>query len=205
MTKESLPEENSKPVVVSAAIDVAVGQAVHRRRKLLQMTLRQLARESDLSAALISRIENGLISPSLSTLQSLADAMDTSVIMFFEKTVRTANINFVKAGEGISAKRLAPDHLHDYQIFCQHKGDELSLEVADVTLTRAANGTHPSYVMRGYVVIRVLKGVCIYSCGEQQFKMNEGDVLSFDAELRHGVLEVISEKVEFMSVLAKAT
>lgn len=62
------------------ALDVAVGQNVKRRRQELGLTQQQLAVEADLALPTVSRIERGVNLPDLTTLERLAEAMNTTVV-----------------------------------------------------------------------------------------------------------------------------
>lgn len=180
----------------------AVALAVRRQRIAAGLAIRDLGRASGVSSAMISRIENAQVSPSLATLEALARALSVPVISFFEHTIQTADIHFVKAGEGLHAKRFAPDHVHDYRVLAAFADKSLKFSAASVTLNSTDNGTHPVYFGRGYVFLTVTEGACVYSCGGSDFAMAPGDCLSFDAQLRHGVQSVEGESVTFVTVSA---
>jgi transcriptional regulator with XRE-family HTH domain len=57
----------------------ALGQRVRAHRKLRHRRLRELAQEAGCSESLLSRIENGLVMPSLSTLHRIARALGVNV------------------------------------------------------------------------------------------------------------------------------
>ena len=97
-------------------LSVTVGHAVKRQREIAHISLRKLAELSGISSAMVSRIENGQVSPSLTTLESLADALSLSVITFFADTVQTADVIHVKAGQGLPATRSFADHQHEFRI-----------------------------------------------------------------------------------------
>ena len=193
-------------VVLDGARDIsgAVGLALRRHRVAAGLAIRELGRTAGVSSAMISRIENGQVSPSLATLDALARAMAIPVIALFENTMRTADVTFVRAGEGLAAKRYAPGHVHDYRGLASFADQGLRFSAASVTLERAANGTHPVYHARGYVFLTIVAGTCLYACGETEYAMGPGDCLSFDAQLRHCVTEVTSETVTFVTVSARA-
>lgn len=198
-------DDDSPPVVKFQSpmgIGGAVGMALRHHRVAAGIAIRDLGRASGVSSAMISRIENAQVSPSLSTLESLAAALSIPVISFFQHTIQTADIQFVRAGQGIEAKRFAPDHNHDYRMLAKFADNSLRFSAAHVTLRRADNGTHPFYFARGYVLITLTAGKCVYSCGGADFELAPGDCLSFDAQLRHGVREVTSETVSFVTVAA---
>lgn len=181
----------------------AVGVALRRHRIAAGLAIRELGRASGVSSAMISRIENAQVSPSLSTLEALAAALSLPVISFFQDTIETADVNFVKANEGLVAKRFARDHVHDYRLLANLADSQLKFSAARVTLRSNDDGTHPMYFGRGFVFLTVVDGRCVYSCGGAEFAMEAGDCLSFDAQLRHGVKSVDTEAVTFVTVSAR--
>jgi transcriptional regulator with XRE-family HTH domain len=184
-------------------VEAAVGSAVRHHRVLAELTLRQLGQRAGLSPAMISRIENGQVSPSLATLAALAGALNVPIIALFQNTMRTADITYVRAGAGLAAKRIAPGHIHDYRILGLFANNALRFMSAEVTLERKDDGTHPVYSGPGYVFITVTDGTCIYSCGGQEFELRTGDSITFDAQLSHGVLRTTTERVTFLTVSAR--
>ncbi len=186
-------------------LSVTVGLAVKRQREIAHISLRKLAELSGISSAMVSRIENGQVSPSLSTLEALASALSLSVITFFADSVQTADVTHVKAGQGLPATRIFTDHQHEFRILGRHRKNPLEFEAASITIKRRKDDNHPKYINRGYVFLTVTRGECIYQCGDKDFPMALGDSLSFDAELLHGVKEVITKSVTFTSIAAKIT
>jgi len=165
--------------------------------------MRGLAKLSGVSSAMVSRIESGQVSPSLATLEALAEALSLSVVTFFADTVKAADVMFVKSGEGIPVTRSFPFHSHAYRILGTHRKDPLSFEAASVTIERKPDNVHPKYINRGFVFMTVTDGDCIYLCGRNEFRMTMGDSISLDAELVHGMKEVVSESVTCNMISAK--
>lgn len=187
----------------SSAIDVEVGRAVHRLRQERTMTTGDLAARAGISTAMISRIENGLVSPSLSTLQALSDAMSVSVMALFSNSGNSADVHHVRAGGGLPSRRLTPGHVHDYMLLGKHTGPGGTFESAHIRISRAQSDTLPTYQREGHAFIYVISGEAIYGCGAETFSMQAGDTLSFDAKLRHGFCEIVSDAIEFITVSAR--
>ena len=183
-------------------IGAAVGLALHKHRIVSGMSIRELGRASGVSSAMISRIENSQVSPSLSTLETLANTLSVPVVSFFQHTIQAADVQFVKSGQGLVSKRHTPDHTHNYEVLTNLSDSTLKFSAARVTLHREDNGTHPVYFGRGYVLITVVSGSCSYGCGGAAYEMEVGDCLGFDAQLKHGVAEVTSGSVTFVTVAA---
>ena len=54
------------------SLETAIGREVREFRKRQEMTVAELAKLAELSAGMLSKIENGMTSPSLATLQALS-------------------------------------------------------------------------------------------------------------------------------------
>jgi transcriptional regulator with XRE-family HTH domain len=61
-----------------------VGERIRQRRKELGYSLRELGARTDLTAGFLSQVENGLCSPSLSSLQRIATALETPMFAFLD-------------------------------------------------------------------------------------------------------------------------
>jgi transcriptional regulator with XRE-family HTH domain len=76
---------NSEPVYDEAETPQrAIGQRVRGYRKLQRRRLKELATLAGCSESLLSRVENGLVMPSLSTLHRLAKALGVNVAVLVE-------------------------------------------------------------------------------------------------------------------------
>ena len=187
----------------NSEIDAEVGKALHRLRNERSMTVTELATQAQVSVAMISRIENGNVSPSLNTLQSLAQALSVSIMALFSNTKKSADVHHVRAGSGLPSRRLTDDHAHDYLLLGKHVGVGGSFQSARIQIERDSSGTLPVYQHEGHVFIYLIKGKAIYSCENETFEMFPGDTLSFDAKLTHVFSKIISKSVNFITVSAR--
>ncbi len=81
-------------------ISARVAQAIKRRRERLGLTLRDLASESGISASMISDIERGAKSPTISTLDALAQALGLPMTALADSAAPlTSRIHIVRAAE----------------------------------------------------------------------------------------------------------
>ncbi len=71
-------------------LEIAIGQQVRAFRRQLHMTVAEVAGQADLSPGMLSKIENGLTSPSLATLKALSGALNVPVTAFSASTRRSA-------------------------------------------------------------------------------------------------------------------
>ena len=187
----------------SAVIDLAIGVALRDMRRHQGLTARKLTIISGISAAMISRIENGLASPSMATLSALARALDVPLVSLFrETTVDRADFTHVKAGEGLKSTRLVEGHSHEFVNLAFHHRQGLQFEARKVTLVRQ-EARPPVYVGHGVVFVHALEGEAVYGYGQREITLKAGDSLSLDAELNHGFKKVITPEFTFLTVQAE--
>ena len=66
-------------------LEISIGREVRFFRKKMDLTIADLAKLAGLSTGMLSKIENGIASPSLATLQALSSALNIPVTAFFRK------------------------------------------------------------------------------------------------------------------------
>ena len=87
MEQPDSPVEHSADVSAgSSETDLAIGLALKSIREDRQLSARQLAAKASVSPAMISRIESGQVSPSISTLTALSRALDVPLVSLFRET-----------------------------------------------------------------------------------------------------------------------
>lgn len=186
-----------------AEIDIVVGLTVNRLRRERGMTVTSLAESAGISAGMISRIENGQVSPSLGTLDAIAGALSVPVMALLAQGSGKADVYHLKAGGGIPSRRITSNHAHEYLLLGKHSGPGGSFEAARVRIIREEAGELPRYQHDGHVFLTVTSGNARYSCGSAEFELAPGDTLSFDAKIEHGVVEIQSPEIEFITVSSR--
>nr|MDA3835775.1 helix-turn-helix domain-containing protein [Spirochaetales bacterium] len=66
-----------------------IGQSIRKHRKEKRMTLAAMARLCECSSSLLSQIETGGVSPSLSVLKTISDALDVPMSALMEESSST--------------------------------------------------------------------------------------------------------------------
>lgn len=177
-----------------------VGQTLQMLRLERDLKLGDLATSAQVSTAMISRIENGHVSPSLATLQSLANALDVPLMALFAHSDMAADVHHARAGDGLRAQRITQGHTHGYLLLGKHSAPRGTFQSARICISKEQSGNLPSYQHEGHVFIYMIEGQATYRCGSEDFEMLAGDTLSFDAKLPHGFRNILSEKIEFITV-----
>ena len=184
-------------------MDIAIGASLRDMREGLVFNAKELAKAAGVSAAMISRIESGQVSPSISTLSALSDALDVPVVSFFRETA-TDHVDFthVKKGQGIQSTRIVDKHSHDYINLASHIRRDLSFEAHFVTMEKQVAAA-PTYIGHGVVFMHVKEGEAKFNYGQKVIHLKEGDSLTLDSELSHGVAELITPKFTFLTIKAE--
>ncbi len=65
------------------SVEIEIGQRIKAHRQMNHLTLKQLGEKAGCSDAYLSQIENGRVSPSISTLKKIAEALQTKITDFF--------------------------------------------------------------------------------------------------------------------------
>ncbi len=185
------------------SIDIAIGSALRDLRESRGLTAKKLAKDSDVSAAMISRIENGQVSPSISTLNALSGALEVPMVSLFRETTSShTDITHVKKGEGLKSIRTIDDHSHEFINLAFHPRRDIQFEARIVTLIRQT-ANPPRYVGHGVVFVYVMEGEAIYRYGRHDWILKAGDSVSLDAELSYGFVEVLTSKMIFLTIQAE--
>ncbi|MEM6986080.1 MAG: helix-turn-helix domain-containing protein [Pseudomonadota bacterium] len=185
------------------SVEVAIGETLRSLRSAADVSARELAVRAGVSAAMISRIESAQVSPSISTLTALSAALDVPLVRLFRDTdSRQGDYSVVRAGQGIRSRRVVEQHVHDYENLAVHKRRDLQFEARTVTVTRQS-AKPPRYVGQGVVFVQIIEGEAVYGCGADTMTLRAGDAVTLDAEMQHGFIELLSDKLVFLTIQAE--
>jgi transcriptional regulator with XRE-family HTH domain len=84
LVPEPLTTLSNAPPEPSRSLEKALGLQVRLLRREQELSLNELAAAAGISVGMMSKIENGQISPSLSTIRALAEALNTPFTSLFE-------------------------------------------------------------------------------------------------------------------------
>ena len=184
-------------------VNAQIGIALRQLRQANLLTLTELADISSVSSGMISRIENGQVSPSLATLDALAKGLNVQLMSLFAHTSNSSDIYHVPEGEGLNARRISPGHAHEFVLLGKHADGKGIFSSARVVIRRDASSNPPQYHHEGYVFMYIVSGQATYECGAEQFELTAGASLSFDAKLPHRFVKIHSDEVHMLTVSAR--
>jgi transcriptional regulator with XRE-family HTH domain len=184
-------------------LEMAIGHEVRAYRKKLGITVTDLASATGVSLGMLSKIENGNISPSLTTLQTLSRALGVPITAFFRGFEEPRSATFVKAGQGVNIERRGTRAGHQYSLLghIDNNTSGVTVEPYLITLTKDSD-VFPTFQHEGMEFLYMLEGEVVYRHGEQLFTMQAGDSLFFDADAPHGPEELVKLPARYLSIIS---
>lgn len=161
-------------------VEVSVGRHLRELRVEQGLSIRALAEQSRLNVNTLSLIENGKTSPSVSTLQQLASALQVPIKAFFEIEQLKNPISYQKAGQRTRVS-FAHGTLEDLGAGLTLRGGQPFL----ITLEPKADSGPTSIVHTGHEFVFCLEGRLSYIISNEYYQLDPGDSLLFEAHLPH--------------------
>ena len=184
-------------------LEVAIGHEVRAFRKKLGITVADLAATTNISLGMLSKIENGITSPSLTTLQALSHALGVPLTSFFRRFEEDRNAVFVKAGEGVDVERRGTRAGHQYNLLGYIGSNTAGVVVEPYLITLSENSdVFPTFQHDGMEFLYMLEGEVVYRHGSNLFRMLPGDSLFFDADAPHGPDELAKLPIRYLSIIS---
>jgi transcriptional regulator with XRE-family HTH domain len=184
-------------------LEVAIGRAVRNFRRQKLLTVADLSHQTGLSIGMLSKIENGITSPSLTTLQTLAHALSVPLTAFLRSFEEKREAMHVKAGDAVEIERRGTRAGHQYNLL-GHIGANASGVIVEpymITLTEESD-VFPTFQHDGIELLYMLEGKVEYRHGDRSYLMEPGDSLFFDADAPHGPDKLIKLPARYLSVIS---
>lgn len=181
-------------------LESSIGIEVRRRRKELDLTVADLGAAAGISAGMLSKIENGSISPSLGTLEALAKALNVPIVRLFAETEERRDCSFVKAGSGVRIDRRGTKAGHLYDLLGHSLAGAIAVEPYLITLKSDAQ-SYTDFRHSGVEFIYMLSGKVRYRHADKTYLLEPGDALFFDAAARHGPEDLIDAPMTYLSII----
>jgi transcriptional regulator with XRE-family HTH domain len=172
-----------------------LGSRLRAVRKERSLTQRELASRAGVSSNAISLIERGEISPSVSTLQNLATALQVKMSYFFDEDVQ-ADILHTKASERPA--------LESKEMMIEGLGKRLNgqeLEPFFVSLAPHSEGGGRQVIHPGHEFVYCVRGRVAYEIDGNEYALSAGDSLLFEAQLPHHCRNLTNETAELLLIL----
>jgi transcriptional regulator with XRE-family HTH domain len=174
--------KNIPALVAKADIEsnIDVGRRLREIRMGRGLSIRALAESSQLNVNTLSLIENGRTSPSVSTLQLIAQTLQVPISAFFERDEGQKKVVYQRTGN------------RPHAVFTHGLVEDLGTGMARfgaepliVTLKPKADSGRTPIVHTGREFVYCLEGQIVYHVDNQAYPLEPGDSLMFEAYLPH--------------------
>lgn len=181
-------------------IEKYVGAEIRKYRRRADMTVLALAQSAGVSQGMMSKIENGQTSASVSTLTAIANALGMPVSALFAKLEQSRDVSYVPAGQGLQIDRRGTKAGHMYELLGHGVRSPTGVEPYLITLTENSE-PYGDFQHEGVEYIYMLEGEVVYRHGEHRFGLHPGDSLFFDAIAPHGPIELVRLPARYLTVI----
>src|SRR5947208_9675514 len=177
-----------------------VGSRVRALREAMDLSLRDLAQRSGVSAPMLSQVERGETSPTLAVAARIASGLDLTLSQLL-RLDEDRHVVVVRRGEGRKRRRAG------------HRVEELTPPLpgqrADVSRHRLDPGSAtgglddpPIHEPGSRETAVVLRGTATLLMDGQPHELRPGDSVTFDADLPHHFENNGDEPAELLAVVA---
>ena len=191
---------SSAPLPESRTLERALGAQIRLLRRRLDLSVGDLAGASGISLGMMSKIENGQISPSLKTMQSLAGALSVPISSLFASVEERQDCSFVPSGQGVSIERRGTKAGHIYQLLGHLLRGDVVVEPYLITLRENAQ-PHTSFSHEGVELLYMLEGQVDYRHGGEIYVLRPGDTMMFDSSAQHGPERLLHHPIRYLSII----
>lgn len=163
-----------------------IGETVRKYRNEKQLKLVDLARKTNISSAMLSKIENGRLIPTIPTLFIIIQQLSIPLDLFFS-ALNTGNAFegylFIPRSKYTGyVKEEKATGFHYFSILEQR----MEAESFQVSLLNLDPGSKRKMVTtEAFEYLYVLSGPVTYHLGKDVFKLSTGDSLFFDGSIAH--------------------
>ena len=163
-----------------------VGKKIRQIRKSRGMNLQEVANRSDITAGLLSRIENFRTLPSLPVLHKISIALEVPMAELVETVGSPADARYLllRAGEGEKEEREDSKGLV-YENLLSQSINSSNLQVSLITVP--PNTYRPPVANDHMELIHVLQGTLSYGLENEKILIRKGDTLYFDGSIPHSL------------------
>jgi transcriptional regulator with XRE-family HTH domain len=175
--------------------ETAVGARLKRMRQVFGLTQRELARRASVTNGAISLIEQGRVSPSISSLKKILDGIPMSLAEFFTLDLSAPQDVFFAAAdlteiafEAQISFRMVGRQLKDRALQMLHETYRPGADTGEAMLRH--EGEEAGIVVRGRLLVTV---------GDQEQALGAGDAYYFNSRIPHRFRNPFDELCEVIS------
>ena len=185
--------------MMSTSPEQDLGKRIRSMRLKKAITLQQLASQTNLSKSLLSKIENGKVSSPVSTLFTIAKALNTKITYFFNDQDENLPIILVRKNERRQFHRTDARFGYTYEALGYKRKEKLMepfILYMDKKTAKNVTFSHP-----GEEILFILDGTWEFKHGDEKLTLRKGDCIYFDASVPHSGKPIGNKPVKAFMVI----
>jgi transcriptional regulator with XRE-family HTH domain len=179
-----------------------VGSRVKALREASGLSLRELSELSGVSAPMLSQVERGETSPTLTVAARIAAGLDLRLSQLL-RLDETGSVTVVRASQRRRGGNPRRGHRLEV-ITAAQPGQRAELSrhtLAPGGATGAADDP-PMHEPGSRETALIERGAVVLACDGQRYELGEGDCVTFDADLPHHFENPTDEEAAFLAVVS---
>ena len=179
-----------------------LGGRIKELRKQKGMTLRDLAERTGVSPAMLSQVENNIVSPSISTLWNFSEALGLKIGVFFQEPEGDEQDYVItRAGLGARTQRNEMPHTVPYTNLASGL-EARSMNPLLIDCGEPCEFSIKELPYEGEEFLHVLEGGLAVRYGADRFELGPGDSIYYNAQVPHRI--EARQGSRFLAVLYEA-
>ncbi len=179
-----------------------IGARVKALREASSLSLRDLAERSGVSAPMLSQVERGETSPTLTVAARIAAGLDLrlSQLLRLDEGDSVTVVHAEERGKGGSAKRG-----HSFEVLTAAQPgqrSELSRHALAPGGATGAPDDPPMHEPGSRETALIERGAVVLVCDGQRYELGAGDCVTFDADLPHHFENQTDAEAAFLAVVS---
>ncbi len=177
---------------------IGLATRIKTSRKSRGWTLDQVSEKTGLGKGLLSKVENFRVTPSLPTIAKISKALNLTLVQLFEGLDETSSVKVIRAEDKKEVQR----NLKDPTVRHFDLAHDRSTRTMDpFELIIAAGGGSTSQLSHeGEEFLTVISGEVILTIEDDDFALEKGDSIYFNAETPHSIQNKTDTEAKLMSV-----
>lgn len=181
-------------------LEVMLAKKIKELRRQKSLTIEDIAKKTGFSKSLISKVENGKVTPPIGTLLKISSALDVHIGYFFQEESENESMVIVKKEERKSIIGEGTKKGYVYESLgskLRHKA------IAPFVVTISSEDYHPGIIdqHKGEEFDFVLEGKMEYFYGNKSYMVEEGDALYFKGTIPHMLKPLEAKPVKLLVIL----
>ncbi len=180
----------------------SIGARIKALREGSNLSLRELAERSGVSAPMLSQVERGETSPTLTVAARIAAGLDLRLSQLL-RLDETGAVTVVRAGKGQRGGN--PRRGHRFEVLTAARPGQ-RVEVSRHTLapagTTGAPDDPPMHEPGSRETAVVEAGELVLVCDAERHRLGPGDSVTFDADLPHHFENLTDSEASFLAVVS---